>query len=299
MSAYLLLLLCMGLGIGMARWAPMPDNAPMVLNAWVVRVALPAMILLTVPTLHFHWDLLVLVLGAWWVMFGAMILMPIAARRFGFDRATVGCLILTTGLGNTSFVGLPLLQALRGPDARGPAIVADQLGTFFTLSITGIIVAAIYSGGKPSAAEIGRRIVRFPPFSALVAAFAIAPFFQWPPIARDLLQTLANSMTPLALFAVGLQFRFAVTRHDLKAMGVGLAWKLFVAPISFALCVGLWFHAGMETSVAILQTAMAPMITGGIVAQQHGLKPALANAVVSYGILASFLTVPLFSLVLP
>jgi malate permease and related proteins len=53
--------------------------------------------------------------------------------------------------------------------------------------------------------------------------------------------------------------------------------------------------AGIEGSVlevTVLQAAMAPMISGAILAQQNRLEPALANAVLGLGILLGFLTVP-------
>jgi malate permease and related proteins len=50
--------------------------------------------------------------------------------------------------------------------------------------------------------------------------------------------------------------------------------------------------------VAVLQCAMAPMITAGMLAEQHGLDPPLANTVVGIGILTSLATVPLWNFAL-
>jgi predicted permease len=46
---------------------------------------------------------------------------------------------------------------------------------------------------------------------------------------------------------------------------------------------------------AVLQAAMAPMISGGILAVSHRLNPPLANAMVGLGIPLSFITVPLWA----
>ncbi|MEL0027587.1 MAG: AEC family transporter, partial [Perlucidibaca sp.] len=56
---------------------------------------------------------------------------------------------------------------------------------------------------------------------------------------------------------------------------------------------------GLLLSIAVLQTAMAPMISAAILADQHGLEPDLANAILGTGILLSLLTVPLWNSVLP
>jgi predicted permease len=55
-----------------------------------------------------------------------------------------GCLILTAGLGNTSFLGFPIIEALYGQEGMKTAILVDQPGTFVVLSTLGIIVATMY-----------------------------------------------------------------------------------------------------------------------------------------------------------
>ena len=48
----------------------------------------------------------------------------------------------------------------------------------------------------------------------------------------------------------------------------------------------------------MLQAATAPMISAGILAQQSGLAPKLANTVVGIGIVLSLATVPLWNTLL-
>lgn len=56
--------------------------------------------------------------------------------------------------------------------------------------------------------------------------------------------------------------------------------------------------AGLVLTVSVLQAAVAPMISAAILADQHGLEPALANAVLGAGILLSLATMPLWNLAL-
>jgi predicted permease len=46
-------------------------------------------------------------------------------------------------------------------------------------------------------------------------------------------------------------------------------------------------------TIAVLEAAMAPMISAAILAEQHNLEPQLANAVLGIGIVLSLVTVPL------
>lgn len=67
-----------------------------------------------IPRLHFDPNLWFLVATQWLVFIGAAFLSHFIGSALGWSRARIGCMILMTGLGNTSFVGFPLLEALRG-----------------------------------------------------------------------------------------------------------------------------------------------------------------------------------------
>jgi len=279
----------------MARTLRLPQGLAPSLNFWVLYVALPALVLDQIPQLHIDATLAFPALVPLIPIGGALLLFPILGRAFGWSRGSVGALILTCGLGNTAFMGLAMVEALLGHTALGPALIADQLGTFLSLSTIGVSVAAIYSGDTPHPAEIGRRILRFPPFLALIAAFAVRLLGGWPEVFEPVLKRLGDTLTPLALFSVGLQFKLADIGSNRSKLFAGLGWKLVASPaiaLAIALILGV---RGLAVSAGILQTAMAPMITAGILAVQHDLDPPLANLVVSLGILLSLFSVPLLA----
>jgi predicted permease len=53
---------------------------------------------------------------------------------------------------------------------------------------------------------------------------------------------------------------------------------------------------GLPVTVGVLQAAQGPMITAGILAQEHRLDPELVTLTVGLGILLSFLSAPLWYL---
>ena len=70
----------------------------------------------------------------WIVFLFCWLLIHNIGKRLNWSRAKTGALILTTGLANTSFVGIPLLQAVVGDEAISYALLADQPGSFLILS---------------------------------------------------------------------------------------------------------------------------------------------------------------------
>jgi predicted permease len=105
------------------------------------------------------------------------------------------------------------------------------------------------------------------------------------------LDQIGRTLTPLALFSVGLQFRLHIEREQAGALSLGLAWKLLLAPL-LVLALGLACgYGGLVLIVAVLQAAMAPMISAAILADQYGLEPRLANTVLGAGIALSLFTI--------
>ncbi|MDD4928483.1 MAG: AEC family transporter [Gallionella sp.] len=290
MNNLLLLILCFVAGILLRRFNRMPDNAPAALNSFVIHISLPALTLFYIHQLKLSDDVLLTGLMAWLVFGFSAGFFWLVGRALALPRATVGALILVGGLGNTSFFGLPMVEAYYGGSGLSTAIIADQLGSFFALSVLGITVAGIYSSGRPTPGEIFKRIIAFPPFIALIAAILLIPveYADWFSV---LLKRLGDTLAPLALLSVGLQLRMGHVAEHQRNLAIGLGFKLILAPLAiFLLYVQLLGTQGQAVQVTIFEAAMPPMITAAIVAVEHGLDPELSNLMVAVGLMVSFVT---------
>lgn len=290
MNNLLLLIICFIAGIVLRRFKRMPDNAPATLNSFIIHVSFPALALLYIHELKPSGDMLLVALMAWLVFGLSAGFFWLIGRWLSLPRTTVGALILLGGLGNTSFFGLPMVEAYYGSEALATAIIADQLGSFFALSILGITVAGIYSSGRPTTGEIVKRIVQFPPFIALLVALLLVPveYAGWFTV---LLKRLGDTLAPLALLSVGLQLRIGHLAGNARNLAIGLLFKLVLAPLAiFLLYVQLLGAHGQAIQVTLFEAAMPPMITAAIVAAEHDLDPPLANLMVAVGLVVSFFT---------
>jgi predicted permease len=299
MSNYLLLGACFLLGILLRRSGRLPDNAAAALNAFVVQISLPALTLTYVHGLHLQAALILPALMAW-VMFGiGCAFFWLTAKMLGFSRATTGALMLTGGLANTSFVGLPMIETFYGPQFLGLGILIDQIGSYFVLSTFGILVASLYSSGRSiNGRAVLRRILLFVPFQAFVVALLLIPF-EYPVWLDELLKRLGSTLVPIALVSVGYQLRLSHVRGKAYALTVGLVFKLVVGPaLIFALFAGVLRNDWQVLSVTVFEAAMGPMIGASIVAMDHELDPPLVTLMVGLGIPLSFVTLPVWWYVL-
>jgi predicted permease len=225
MNTLLLLFGCPALGILAARFGRPPPGLAQGLNWWVLNVALPALVLELIPRLQFDPQLWFPVASMWFVFLGAWAVCAGFGRLLGWSRERIGALTLVAGLGNTAFTGYPLIEALRGKGGLALAVVADQLGCFLALAIGGITIAAWYSGSSPNPATITRRILVFPPFQALIVGVIAGMLGGWPGTLESVFERLGSTLTPLALFSVGLQFTLQLSRSQVGAVAFALAWK--------------------------------------------------------------------------
>ena len=294
MNNYVLLGACLLLGFFLRRSGRLPDNAAASLNGFVVHISLPALTLTYVHDLKLDTSLILPALMAW-VMFGVGCgFFWLAARALGFSRATTGGLMLTGGLANTSFIGLPMIDTFYGPQFLGLGILIDQLGSYFVLSTLGILVASLYSGHSMNAKTVIRKIVLFVPFQAFVLALLLMPF-EYPIWLDELLKRLGATLVPIALVSVGYQLQLSQVRGKAYALTVGLVFKLAVAPaLILLLFAGVLGAEGPVLSVTVFEAAMGPMIGASIVAIDHELDPPLLTLMVGVGIPLSFLTLPVW-----
>lgn len=295
-SALLLLFVCLILGALVARFARPPAGLAAGLNWWVINVALPALVLALIPKLRFDPQLWFPIAAMWLTFGGAWLLFGWLGPKLGWSRGRIGALILVCGLGNTSFMGYPLIQALHGAPGLALAVVADQLGAFPILASAGVVVASIYAGRTPQAGMIVRRIATFPAFLALLVGIVAGALGGWPTWLDGVLAPLGATLTPLALFSVGLQFKLHPGERQLAAAGLGLGWKLLLAPLLCWWLGRLTGVGGLVLTVGVLQAAMAPMVSAAILADEYGLDPPLANTVLGAGIVLSLISVPLGNL---
>ncbi len=273
-----------------------PDNAHVAINGFIIHIALPALILGQIHGLRLTTNLLWPVSMPWLLFMLSAVLFTVLAWAMRLTRSTTGALIMTAGLANTSFVGLPMIETFYGAQALPTGILIDQLGTYLVLSTAGITIACLFSSGAASRREIMLRIVSFPPLIALVLAFLLAPV-EYPAWFAGMLHRLGDTLAPLALVSVGLQLRLDQLRGNRVLLGLGLGFKLVLGPLLLALFyVGLLSRDGETARVTLFEAAMGPQIGGAIVAMQYGLNPTLITLMVGIGIALSFLTLPLWYL---
>lgn len=297
MSSIYLIFLCLFIGYSMKRFRFVEPNGFKTLNALIIYVALPALTLHYIPRIEINSELIYPICMPWlnigisWLLFGYL------GRKLLWSKPMTGAMILMSGFGNTSFVGIPVIQALYGKEGIETVIMVDQPGSFVALTTIGILIANVYSNKhKATLSNILGNILRFPPFIAFVLGMILN--LSGSSLSEDVdatLVALGSLVVPLALISVGMQLQLTFRSVYWRYVSLSLSFKLVLFPaIIFALYFLLFGQRGQVIDITLIESSMAPMITAGIIAAGYGLKPRFCSLILSVGLLVSFLTIALW-----
>lgn len=255
-------------------------------KTYLIYLVLPALALIHIPPLQLKWDLVLAPSSAWFTFLLSWIIFAFLGAKAGWDKQTIGCLILVSGLGNTSFLGFPILELLYGKEALPTAFLIDQGGSFLLVSTLGVYIGSRYGNGGSTDLQVLKKIVLFPPFLFLLGALLMSYFrFSLPEMLLPWLQGIGKSMAPIAMAVIGLTLSIDSKWTQNKFLWYGLGYRLLLAPACVWLLYGLLLPSdSLMLKVFVLESGMAPMITGALLAMEFGLQPRLATLLAGLGI---------------
>ena len=239
-----------------------------------------------IPPLQLKWDLLLAPSSAWFTFLLSWVFFAFLGSKLGWDKRTTGCLILVSGLGNTSFLGFPILELLYGKEALPTAFLIDQGGSFLLVSTLGVYIGSRYGDGGRSILQVFQKMMLFPPFLLLLATLVMSYFrVALPSMFLPWLQGIGTSMAPIAMAVIGLTLSLDRKWTQNKYLWYGLGYRLLLAPACVWLLYGFFLPSDSLTlKVFVLESGMAPMISGALLAMEFGLQPRLATLLAGLGI---------------
>lgn len=293
MENFFMIGLFVSLGLLLRRVEAFPKDTAQALNMFALYISLPALVLLKAPTIAFSRDTMVAAIIPWALLLFSAAVVLVAGRLWRWSRPIIGVLLLVIPLGNTSFMGIPMVNAFYGAVGLSHLIVYDLVGTLVIFATYGSIVLSIY--GKDSAltfSAVAKRILLFPSASALVLGLLFSDWFASETVARCL-QSISSTLVPLVMTAIGFQLRLKLPARVIRPLFFGLGIKLIAAPIMTLLVFQLLGITGLVAKVAVMEAGMPPMVVASAMAVIAGMEAELAVALVGAGIILSFCTIPL------
>jgi malonate transporter len=285
-----------------ARFRLLPESAIPGLNIYVLFFALPCLLYrfgssLPVAQVVNGWVIAVYLTAALAMVFGTIALTR--SPRVGLKDAAFGA--LTAAFPNTGFMGVPMLAALLGPAAAGPVITLVLIDLLVTSSLA-IGLAQMGDRGQLGPLASAMRSLRGAMVNPLPWAIGIGMvgsytgFVALGPL-DTIIRMLADSATPVALFAIGTVLwragQHVHTRTPLDLYLPLVLLKLLAHPLLvFALGWAAMRIVGAPLSmftltVLVLSAALPSASTVSLLAERYGADNGrVTRAVVASTVLA-------------
>ncbi len=230
-------------------------------------------------------------------IFGMSILLILAYSLVRGRYPTSGPSFTSLFQGATRFHGFVAL-AIIGPlyGDSGVALAALALAVMVPLlNIMSVIILSVYGNSEQTAniRQVMLRIVKNP----LIVACILGLAFNWtgvPDIVFDTIVIIGNGGLGLALLAVGAGMRLDQAAQDKLLVFIGVFVRLVGMPlivIAMAWLVGL---EGIPRTIAIIAGAVPTAASSYVMARKMGGNAELMSNIVTFQIIASFVTLPFF-----
>lgn len=199
-------------------------------------------------------------------------------------------------IGNTGFLGVPMLLVLLGPAAVGPVLLVLTIDmVVFSTLITLIVTAARQGRVRLSTLRpMARGIAANPMIVSILAGLAFsAARLPLPAPADEFLVLLGAAATPGALFAIGASLADRAAQRLGPALWLAFA-KLVLHPAAVALAALAVF--GVAPFPAGVMVAAAALPVAGnvyILAQYFGVAQQRVSTAILLSTAASIVTLPL------
>lgn len=284
------------LGYGAGRLRVFPAEATAWLTKFVFYFALSAMLFKLTVTLSFAeiWD--PVFAAAYLAATGGLYAIQFALSRLrGVSLAEATIEAQTGCIGNTGFLGIPMLAVLLGPASNGPILMVLTIDMIVFSSLVTLLITAARSGrlGLSSIRSLALGLAQNPMIVSMVAGFAwSAAALPLPGPMMETLTLLGSAATPCALFAIGASL--AGRSAERLAVAGWLSFsKLILHPAMAALMAFAVFPVDPQAAGVMIAAAALP-VAGNIyiLAQHYRVAPQRVSAAILLSTAFSIATVP-------
>ena len=199
-------------------------------------------------------------------------------------------------IGNTGFLGVPMLIVLLGPAAAGPVLMVLSLDLIVFSSLIVILITGSRDGRMSFGIlkTVGMGLVKNPMIMSMVAGLAVpGAEIELPAVVDEFVAILGAAATPGALFAIGASLAGKSAERVSVAAWISFC-KLALHPLAVGIAALLIFPVPLFDAAVMISAAALP-VAGNVymLAQHYGVAPQRVSASILISTAISIVTVSL------
>jgi len=287
METIITIVACISVGFFLRITGILSKDDASVLNRLIIYFFLPIISILHIPSIELNSGLMWLTISPFIVFVGSYVFFKMIKGTSALSQESFKSLVLTCGIGSTSFVGFPIFELLYGDEGLAYGVFLSLGGTILVFNTVGMYFLVKYSSAQHlSVREILKKLVTFFPFLVFLVAIIFNVFgISYSDRTTSLLQLLASPFSVIALVAIGIQINVRSIKTYKFELFVGQLYKLIVSPLIIFLLI--WVIFGKEDTLArvcILGAGIGSMNAISVLAAEKKVQPELSLMMPAIGI---------------
>lgn len=228
------------------------------------------------------------------IFFGALLCwLAIHIKKSSLQKPTQGSLLLASMVGNTGYLGYPVILSLVGTQYFAWALFYDLLGTTIGAYVLGVALAAQYGANVNNYSNVIKAIIINPALWSFAAGLLIRQI-TLPTLVVSCLDVVAWSSIAASLILIGMRLSKLTSWGSLKLASISLTIKMIIVPIILGISLSSFGLTGKTAQVLVLQMAMPPAFATLVLAETFNLDRELAVTTLAVGSMILLITLPLW-----
>lgn len=292
------LLLVLSAGWLFRKYGIVEEGSEKAFNQYLYYLALPALTIVKIadmPLAGLGWQFIA---GCSLPLLGVMLAAVILWKAGLVDWRFARLLVIVPALGNTAYLGYPVVGMRLGEDAIGYAAIVGSLHSIFIFTF-GFVLMMLICEEECSPSRFMRMIGRNVVLWSSVAGLLMAGFgLRLPGLAHQVLSDIGRTTLPLSLFTIGVGLYGKRVAHNLPRIALISGLKLLLMPAVFLGLAAVTGAGGVPLRVAFLQAAMPVAVMNYIIAKEFDFDPDLVSQSILFSTMAFFPLLYLYDWVL-
>lgn len=228
------------------------------------------------------------------IFFGALLCwLAIRIKKSSLQKPTQGSLLLASMVGNTGYLGYPVILSLVGTQYFAWALFYDLLGTTIGAYVLGVALAAQYGQNVNNYSNVIKAIIINPALWSFAAGLLIRQI-TLPTLVVSCLDIVAWSSIAASLILIGMRLSKLTSWGSLKLASISLTIKMIIVPMILGISLSSFGLTGKTAQVLVLQMAMPPAFATLVLAETFNLDRELAVTTLAVGSMILLITLPLW-----
>ncbi len=302
----LLLVVALGFFLGRAGWFPMEVRK--LLPKLVTNVSLPPFLACTIISSFERGSLVHMLKGPLMPLLAMCMLFVgayLIARIIGVQKKHFGLFCVCVSNPNTIFIGIPVNQALFGPESLQYVLLYYFASTFFFWTVGNYFISRDgQERGAGSKAEKYRfqwkNLISAPILGFICGVTIVFLDLEVPGFLFRSCMIVGEMTTPLALIFIGITIEGIGLRNlrigkDVVAALIG---RMVLSPLLVAILLPFFGLPELMGKVFIIQSSLPVLMAVAILSAYYDTDPDFGSVMVSVSTMLSVITIPIYMILL-